>query len=353
MLSKLSPTLRRFLTLILFVAVLAVVWLSVRWRHPAQTPTFATSTALHHADSATSARAQAPTPSAVARPPTASASRQDIIDGVLAVYRKTQLNRELELEQQRYGTDYWKPDRNGAELAALRTRREAMLRQLSEEANRAIAAYFPNESVEPITLRPMFNDDEPAPNVTYLSPTARARFEEALLRLPDIDRRKADEQALQVLSGSDLEWYHRWNDRNAVALREQLLGFDPTEREFNALLQQNRVLGEAGDSYGGGFALEGQLGRERLAQLEALSSPAMHTALQDLNRAGLALANAEWLAATRQRAATEIQQVWQDTTLSDPAKAQQVSALQRQYGAAIDARLGRRGSTLEEMGRSP
>jgi hypothetical protein len=159
--------------------------------------------------------------------------------------------------------------------------------------------------------------------------------------------------ASRLLSGAELEWYRRWNDPLAVTLRQQIVGFDASEREFNVLMQHNRVLAEAGEAYGSSFALEGQLGRERYTQLETVQSPAMQSAVQDLNRAGIALVNAEWLASTRQRATEEIQQVWQSTNLSDTAKAQQVSTLQRQYGVMIDTRLGRHGSTVDEVGQTP
>jgi len=354
MIPPLRPTLRRLATLVVVAVLLVVLWFSYRLLSSNETHGPAINFVQNRGGDPSASLPRTPLNPIKAQTKTApAASRQDIIDGILAVYRKTQLSRELDLAQQRYGTDYWKPDHNGAELAALRERRDALLRDLSDEGNRAIASYFPNQAVEPVTLRPLFDDDHPAPNITYLSPDSRERFEAALLRQPELDRQKADEIARETLSAEELEWYHRWNDRNAAALRNELVGFDANEREFNALLQQNRVAGETGESYGSGFALEGQIGHDRLMQLETLRSPAMHTAIQDLNHAGLPLDSAAWLASTRQRAIADIQQIWQNATLSDAAKAQQVSAVQRQYGQQIDARLGRRGSTLEEIGRAP
>jgi hypothetical protein len=349
-----NPFLSRLLAPLVAAALILAIWLWMHASRPKEIGAIDRAVVQHESSPAAEEPIDTPRQPAIAAVhPTNPTSRQDIIDGVRAVYRKVQLTRELDLEQQRYATDYWKPDHNGADLAALRSQRATLLRELSEEATRVIAAYFPNEAVEPLTLKPLFSDDSPAPNLSFLSADSRRHLESELLQNSELDRARFDDVAARVLSGPELEWYRRWNDPMAAALRQQLVGFEASEREFNVLLQHNRVLAEAGEAYGSSFALEGQLGRERYTQLEAFKSPAFQSAVQDLNRAGIALVNADWLASTRQRAAEEIQQVWQSPSLSDAAKAQQVSTLQRQYGVMIDTRLGRHGSSVDEVGQTP
>jgi len=49
-----------------------------------------------------------------------------------------------------------------------------------------------------------------------------------------------------------------------------------------------------------------------------LKDPALQTALRDLQRLGLPLAEAEWLAATRTRAIADIREIWQSPALTTP-----------------------------------
>jgi len=71
---------------------------------------------------------------------------------VLALYRKEQLTRELDLEQLRYGRHPWQTEPNGRELAALQQTRDALLKELSAEANQVLDRLFPAEAGEAITL---------------------------------------------------------------------------------------------------------------------------------------------------------------------------------------------------------
>jgi hypothetical protein len=101
-----NPLLHRLLAPLVAAALMLAIWL---WMHASRPKEIGAidRVAVHH-DSSPAAEEPIDTPrqpaTAAARVTTAS-SRQDTIDGVLAVYRKVQLTRELDLEQQRYATD--------------------------------------------------------------------------------------------------------------------------------------------------------------------------------------------------------------------------------------------------------
>ncbi len=275
----------------------------------------------------------------------------EVVAYVTAIYRHEQLTRELDLEQRRYGNTYWQSDRDGAELARIRADRAALIAELGAEANAVLATELGPEAGAAVTLTPFFDDDHPAPNLTYLSPRSREAFEAEVLAVGANRREQFADIATATLSPAELAQYHAWNDRASAALRTELVGFDASEAEFQAILHTDRSGEAVPEIVAANLAT--QLGAERYQQLVQLENPAMLTAVHDLNRAGLPLTFASWLATTRQNAMAAIQQVWQDNTLSDANKSDRVSALQRTYGQSISATLGRPVSNLDELGAAP
>jgi hypothetical protein len=278
----------------------------------------------------------------------AASTRREATEWVRALYRKEQVTRELDLEQRRYGRNYWQSECNGRELAILQQTRETLLKQLSAEATQLLNDLFPGEAGEPIALVAIFAPDRPGPNLTFLSASARERFEARILSADGV-REHLIEIATQVLRPEEMESYHQWNDRAVAALRNQLVGFDQTEGEFGAILLETRLVAEDGEASGTGPTLERQLGAARYADLLRIKDPPMHTALQDLQRLGLPLAEAEWLAATRTRAIAEMDEIWKNAALTDVTKRERVLQLERIHGQTIAAKLALPDATLDGL----
>jgi hypothetical protein len=275
---------------------------------------------------------------------------------VKALYRKEQLTRELDLEQLRYGRHYWESECNGPELAKLQQAREAMLRELNAEANRVLHDLYPGEAGEAIALAAIFDVERAGPNLTFLSPELRARFEAEIFAHDGdadrrVDRERCQEIAQRVLPTGEMDLFRRWNEQPAAALRNQLVGFSPTENEFVAILSDTRLTEEDRLTSGVVLRLETLLGAERFAEFLRLKDPAMRTALHDLQRLGLPLAGAEWLATTRTRAIADIAEIWRSPALPDAIKQQRVAQLERVFGEAIAAKLGLPESSLDGIDR--
>jgi hypothetical protein len=286
------------------------------------------------------------TPRAVS--PTGTPTREEVVTFVLATYRKELFTRELELEQRRYGHAYWKSDRSGAVLAQLRADRTTLIAELTAEANDVLAATLPKDRPATITLAPFFDDDHPGPNVGFMSAESRARFEAQVLASGTAAPENLATIATDILAPAELALYHAWNDHANAALRTILIGFDATEAEFLTIRDAHAT--ESANDPAVAAKLEATLGHDRYIQLVQLESPPLQTAVQALNRLGLPLANASWLASTREAATAAIQQVWQDKMLPDAAKADRVALLQRELGQAVATKLGVPGSDLDELG---
>jgi hypothetical protein len=241
-------------------------------------------------------------------------TRREATELVRALYRKEQLTSELDLEQLRYGYKYWQSECNGRELAELQHARDSMLKQLSAEANQVLNDLFPNEAGEPITLLALFDTTHPGPNLTFLSPSLREQFESEILAGDEdhgVDRERLFDIATRLLPSNKMESYRRWNDRSAAVLRDRLIGFNQTESE--------------------------------------LKDPAMSTALRDLQRFGLPLGEAEWLAATRALAVEDIGKIWQSAALSDAMKRESVTQTERAYSQTIATKLALPEASLDGL----
>ena len=270
-----------------------------------------------------------------------AATRSEAAQRVKALYRKEQLTRELDLEQRRYGRDYWQSEISGRELAKLQQAREVMLKELTAEANQLLNDLFPKEAGEPIVLTALFDPEHAGPNITFLSPAQRERFEAAILDEGGdaVDRERMLNFALRVLTAGEMDSFRKWNEPSSSSLREQLIGFNQTEVEFIAVRRDAQLTDEERDTPAGAAGLEAQLGPVRFAELLKLRDPAMRTALHDLQRLGLPLAEADWLAAARSRAIADIGEIWQSAALTDAAKRERVAQTERAYSQAISTKF--------------
>ena len=281
-----------------------------------------------------------------------AATRREATELVRALYRKEQLTSELDLEQLRYGYNYWQSECSGRELAELQQAKESMLKQLSAEANQVLNDLFPNEAGEPITLIALFDTTHPGPNLTFLSPSLREQFESEILAGDGdrgVDRERLFDIATRLLPSREMASYRQWNDRPAAVLRDQLVGFNQTESEFVAILHEASLAEEDGGVHGTEVGLETQLGAARYADFLKSKDPAMYTALHDLQRFGLPLEEAEWLAATRTRAVEDIGKIWQSAALSEATKRERVAQTERAYGQTIAAKLALPEASLDGL----
>lgn len=346
-------TRRRRLLLAAATLLCGVAWRSAAGRFSRRHPRTAKPPAIAHARFPAPEKSRAlglsvGSPSA----PIGAPTRRAAAALVRALYRKEQLTRELDLEQVRFGKNYWEAERRGCDLAGLPAAREAMLRELSAEATQVLADMFPGEAGEPVVLPAIFDADHAGPNVAFLSAEARARFEAAILA--DDSGRGADperlrEIAVRVLPPDAADTYRQWNDASAVALRAQLIGFNQTENEFVALLQAQRASAEDGDPRVVPIALETALDPARREELRQLRDPARHTALNDLQRLGLPLGDAAWLAAARARAVADIGEIWRSNLVTDGIKREQVALVEGIFSQAVAAKLGVRKATLDGL----
>ncbi len=284
------------------------------------------------------------------RAASAKPTREETLAYLTRSYRREQLSREFDLDQRRYGLSYWNYGPTGAERAAITEERDALVRQLTAEANEILGTLFPGEPGGRVELTPLFGDDRPGPNVGFLSPALRQKFEAALFSANRLDPDHLLDLALDFLPAAEAATYRQWNEPATAALRQLLVGFGATEGEFLAILHDGRGAVDRDDDIGIESGLETQLGPARYAAFIRLKDPAIQTAVHDLQRLGLPLENADWLAATRERAVAAIQQVWQDPQIPAASKPDEVSAVRRSYGQAIAARLSLRGATLGDIG---
>ncbi len=293
--------------------------------------------------------------SVVAVAPAGPPTRAAAVALVRALYRREQLTRELDLEQQRYGAHYWQAERSPRAIAQLQQAKAALLAQLAAEANQVLDELFPGQAGEPLAFAAIFDADHPGPQAADLPAALRARFEAEVLAR-GVDRDPCAERWLeiaeQILPAAEAETYRRWNEPAAAALRARLVGFAASEAEFGAILDATRANGGEPDS-GVAAALETTLGAARFAEWQASQAPALRGALHDLQRLDLPLENAAWLATTRTSAIAAIQRTWQDATLADAAKARQVALLERVYGRMIATKFALPESSLDELSPAP
>jgi hypothetical protein len=251
-------------------------------------------------------------------------------------FAKELLGVELELEQARYHGQYWEAEPGLAELRQIETRRTEAIARLTAEMNGMLEEMCPGAAGAPLALVPYFSLDHPAPNLAFLSEASRGKMEEILLaREEPADAMAA---AAKILSGPELADYARWNAPSAAALRNRLAGFDATEGEFNAVLEWQHAAGSEGESEARNELVR-KLGAERVAQLDALTDPAVHTATQDLHRLGLPLDQAGWLTDFRRAAVAQLQRSWRDPRLTDAQKQAEVGVLRDAFRDELTTQL--------------
>lgn len=265
-------------------------------------------------------------------------SRAEAVKYLSHYFSKEQLGLELKLEQVRYGGQYWEAEPGFAELQSIEVRRMEMIGRLTAELNAMLKEMCPTETGEPLALVPFFSLDRPAPNLAFLGDASRERMEAALLVRGETAWTDPLFTASQILSGQELVDYTRWNAPSAAALRNRLAGFAVNEEEFSAILQWQETAGSDREAEAR-TELAGRIGSARLAQLDQLNDPGMHTALQDLHRLGLPLDQADWVADFRRQAVVQLQQAWGKPELTAMQKQQEVAVLLSAFGAELATQM--------------
>jgi hypothetical protein len=253
-------------------------------------------------------------------------------------FAREQLGLELELEQARYHGQYWQAEPGLAELQQIETRRSEAIRRLTSEMNGLLAEMSPDESGAPLALLPFFSLDHPAPNLGFLSEASREKMEGLLLARDEAADTDPMAAAAKILSGQELADYLRWNAPTSAALRNHLAGFNTSESEFAAILQWQEATGSDRETTARAN-LARQIGPDRIAQLERLTDPAMHTAVQDLHRLGLPLDQAGWLADFRRAASAQLQQSWRDPRLTAAQSSAEVGVMRDAFRAELATQM--------------
>ena len=269
--------------------------------------------------------------------------RGKIAQELRASFRRDQVRMELVIQQRRYGRDYWQTEASEKQLRELDRIQSMQLRGLAREMNELLDGLCGDKSDEIITLAPIFDASHPGPNIGFLSPESRAKVEELIAEqslhgLPDAAELLTKMET--VLSGKELVQYRQWNSPDHGLLRNQLVGFNATEGEFNAIAQWPGFVNQGNSSTDDDqvmLELADRIGVQRLADLIRLRDPEIQTAVHDLHRLGLPLDQAEALAALRGQGVSEIEQTWTDPTVPSAMKELRVRQLLGDYRARIAA----------------
>lgn len=270
--------------------------------------------------------------------------RGEIGEALRLYFGKEQVRVELEIEQRRYGNFYWQTELGEKDLIELDHIRAARLRELTLEMNAMLDDLEAGDPGTRMTLTPIFDAGHAGPNVGFLSPDSLARMEELIADLAQhgpVDASRLLAGAQQILTPDEMALYRLWNAPENGLLRNQLVGFNATEDEFNAISRWPGFVNQGNSETGGEeqaeLTLATQIGVQRLADLIRLRDPEVQTAVQDLHRLGLPLEQAEPLAVFRSQGVGAIQQVWSDPALPSPAKEERVLQIQQSYRAGIAA----------------
>jgi len=265
---------------------------------------------------------------------------------------------ELEIEQLRYGEQYWQDELGEKQLLELDRIRTSRLAKLTTELNAMLGEL--GEPGEAMALTPIFAAERAGPNLAFLSPSSRAGMEELIADQAQhgtVDATRLLADAAQILTASELIQYRQWNAPEQALRRNQLVGFGATEEEFKAIGQWpnfvNQGNAETGDDEQAELKLAAEIGVQRLAELIRLRDPEMQTAAHDLHRLGLPPAQAEWLAGVRSQGLGEIQQVWSDPVLPAATKEEQVRQLQQAYRTRIAATFALSATSRDETDLMP
>jgi hypothetical protein len=290
----------------------------------------------------------------------AGQNRKEIVEGLQHCFRKEQVKIELGFEQLRYGEKYWQTELGEKQLLELDRVRVAQLTRLTGEMNAMLDELSEGELGETMTLAPIFDAGHAGPNVTFLSPESRASVEQLIAKHAQqgmVDAARLLAEVEPLLTADEMAQYRQWNAPERVLLRSQLVGFDATENEFEAVAQWpgfvNQGNSEAGDGEQAELKLASRIGIQRLADLIRLRDPEVQTAVHDLHRLGLPLDQAESLAAFRSQGIGEIQQVWSDPVLPSPEKEERVRQLQQAYRARIAATFELSATSPDETDLMP
>jgi len=270
--------------------------------------------------------------------------RAEIVRALRSSFRRDQIGVELAIEQRRYGRDYWQTEKDGRQLRELDRVRSVQLDRLAREMNALLGQLCGDAAGESMTLAPIFDSAHPGPNLSFLSAESRAKVEELIAEqwMEDIsDSAGLLSKIETVLTGTEMAHYREWNSPEHARLRNQLVGFNATKNEFNAIAQWpgfvNQGNSPSGDDEPAMIRLAAEIGVQRVADLIRLRDPEIQTAVHDLHRLGLPVDQAESLAALRSQGIGEIEQTWMDPAVSPAMKELRVRQLLDDYRTRIAA----------------
>jgi hypothetical protein len=275
--------------------------------------------------------------------------RKIITDELRGGYRREQYRIELLIEQARYPQHYWESPPSIESIGQLEQLRQNELAQLGREFDDDLKDLFGADAAAASTADPLFGPDNPGPKTDFLSAASQQRLEEAFLaqdpdgKLSSVDRLNL---AGQLLTPDEFGLYAKWNSPYAVALGSQLVGFQPTQAEYDAIYRWQSI---AGSEQGFPSAearteadnqLETALGAGRYAAFEHLQDPGYQTVVQMLNRWSLPLTQADTVLSLRQTAVSAMDAIWQDSKIQNDEKAALVEKTKQQFRQQITDKLG-------------
>jgi hypothetical protein len=264
-------------------------------------------------------------------------------------YRREQYRTELLIEQARYPRHYWESSPSIEMQFELERARQGGLAQLDQELNATLKDLFGEGAALPSVREPLFGPENPGPKMDFLPAASQDRLAEALFaqdpagRMSSVDRLTL---AGQLLAPDEFELYAKWNSPYAVALGSQLVGFQPTQAEYDAIYRWQSIAGsEQGFPSAEARAdadnqLEAALGAGRHAAFEHLQDPGYQTVVQMLNRWSLPLAQADPVLSLRQSALSAMDAIWKDANTPDDQKPALVEKVRQQFRQQITDKLG-------------
>lgn len=278
-----------------------------------------------------------------------SGIREMVTNELLDYRRREQYRTELQIEQARYPRHYWESPPSIETIGDLERLRQSELAGLDQEMNNDLKALFGADAAPPPAADPFFGPDHPGPKVDFLPPASRQRLEQALFsedpdgRMSSVDRLNL---ASQLLTPDEFALYAKWNSPAAVSLGSELVGFQPTQAEYDAIYRWQTVADSeqgfptAQARTGADDQLKAALGAGRYDAFKHLQDPAYQTVAQMLNRWGLPLASADSVLALRQSAVSAMDAIWQNPDIQDDQKAALVEKTRQQYRQQITVQLG-------------
>jgi len=275
--------------------------------------------------------------------------REIITNELKGGYAREQYRMEMLLEQARYPKHYWEPALPVEAVYELERTRQGELARIDQELNGTLTELFGADATPPPARAPFFSPDSPGPKIDFLPDAAQKQLTDALwARDPDGRMSSVDrlDLARQMLTPDEFALYTKWNSPASTALSSQLVSFQPTQAEYDAIFTWQSVADSA-DGFPNEQAraeaaneLKAALGDDRYAAFQHLQDPAYQTVVQVLNRWSLPLSKADAVLALRQSAISAMDAVWQDTATPDEEKSARVEKLRQQYRQQITDQLG-------------